>query len=90
MGTPGDDLTRPSIGKGRGGCEALKPQFSQDTMAAEEAVAEYLIKQMKWDAMLPLRNVEIFCFVWKLWLSTENVLMSGLKHSGEVGVLYRK
>jgi len=29
------------------GCEALKPRFSQDTMAAEEAVAEYLIKPMK-------------------------------------------
>ena len=47
IGAPGDGLTRQSVGKGRGGCEALKPQFSQDTMAAEEAVAEYLIKPMK-------------------------------------------
>lgn len=47
MGAPGDGLTGQSVGKGRGGCEALKPQFSPDTMAAEEAVAEYLIKPMK-------------------------------------------
>lgn len=29
--------------------------------------------------MLHLRNVEIFCFGWKLWLSSENVLMVGLQ-----------
>lgn len=47
MGAPGDGLTGQSLGNSRGGCEALKPQFSPDTMAAEEAVAEYLIKPMK-------------------------------------------
>lgn len=40
--------------------------------------------------MLHLRNVEIFCFDWKLWLSTENVLMAGLQQLTKVGILYRK
>lgn len=47
MGAPGDGLTGQSVGKMIGGCEVLKPQFPQDTVAAEEAVAECLIKQMK-------------------------------------------
>jgi len=40
--------------------------------------------------MLHLRYVDIFCFGWKLWLSTENVLMAGLQRLTKVGILYRK
>lgn len=40
--------------------------------------------------MFHLNNVEICCFDWKLWLSTENVLMAGLQWLTKVGILYGK
>lgn len=52
-------LSGQSVGKGNRGC-ALKPQFSQDTTAAEEAVAEYLIKPTKWNASFEKRGNILF------------------------------